>query len=467
MPPSLALFLWLVLVLAFLYYDPARDTKMSLALWVPLIWMFIVGSRLPSQWLGAQMETAAQALEEGNAVDRTILTILILLALGILTARSFNWAGFFRRNLFLMAFLLFALASVFWSDFPFVALKRWFRDFGEYLVILVVLSDAHPFEATRIVLRRLCFMIIPLSILLIKYFPQIGIQYQFWSGAPMYVGATTSKNMLGGACLVSGIFFFWDTVARWPDRRVRRNKRIIALNIVFIGMTLWLLYLARSATSGVCLALGCLVIAAAHSRVIRRRPALLRTLIPIGFLSYLVMAFGFGMTGDLAEVVGRNATLTGRTDLWKILLGMHTNPIIGTGYESFWLGPRLQWIWQRFTFVNEAHNGYLEVYLNLGVVGLFLLGAFLIATYQAIGKRLKVSAQFGSLTLALWTILLFYNVSEAAFTATHLIWLTFLLGAIVIPRRAADQVRSKTAVQHEHTEARLSAIPVPVGMLRR
>jgi len=47
MPPSLALFLWLVLLLLLLRFDPARDPETSLALWVPVIWLFIDGSRLP------------------------------------------------------------------------------------------------------------------------------------------------------------------------------------------------------------------------------------------------------------------------------------------------------------------------------------------------------------------------------------------------------------------------------------
>ena len=52
------------------------------------------------------------------------------------------------------------------------------------------------------------------------------------------------------------------------------------------------------------------------------------------------------MNGDLAGAVGKDPTLTDRTKIWAILLDMHTNPLLGTGYESFWLGPRLQRFWQ-------------------------------------------------------------------------------------------------------------------------
>ena len=461
MPPSLALFVWLVLLLGLLRFDPSKDSKPSLALWVPLIWMFINGSRLPSQWIGSQVQTASQALEEGNALDRSIFILLILLAFGILMSRSFKWGNFFARNIVLMAFLFFALISVLWSDFPFVSFKRWFRDLGDYLVILVVLSDPRPLEAVVTLLRRLCYLLIPLSILVIKYYPQIGKQYEFWTGATTFVGAATSKNMLGVLSLISGIFFFWDTVARWSNRKERRTRKIIVLNVAFMAMTLWLLNLSNSATSRVCLALGCMVVAGAHSRKMKRHPNFLKVVIPVTLVLYMVLELGFGISGGLAGAVGRNSTLTGRTELWTILLGMHTNPLVGTGYESFWLGPRLQLVWQRFAIVNEAHNGYLEVYLNLGLIGLFLLGGFLIASYRNICRRLTdlSTFSFASLVLALWTMLLFYNVTEAAFKS-QLVWLTFRLGAIVVPVLAADRVRNVAASDNEGARERVLRLPL-------
>ncbi len=444
MPPSLALFLWLILLLGLLRFDPAKDSGTSLALWVPLTWMFILGSRLPSQWLGGQVGTAAQALEEGNPLDRSIFSVLILLAVGILISRSFRWDDFFTRNWALMAFLSFALVSVVWSDFPYVSFKRWFRDLGHYLMVLVVLSDPRPSEAVRTVLRRLCFLLIPLSIVLVKYYPEIGKSYSSWTGVAAYAGATTGKNMLGVLCLVSGLFFFWDTVTRWSDRKERRTRRIILVNVAFIAMTLWLLNLADSATSRVCLVIGCLVIAAAHSRAVKRHPALLKALIPVCFCLYLVLEFNFGINAAIAGAVGRDPTLTDRTYIWSLLLSMNTNPLVGTGYESFWLGPRLELVWQRFGVgLNEAHNGYLEVYLNLGLVGLILLAGFLISSYRTICRRLKPPSSLASLSLALWTILLLYNVTEAAFKSQFL-WVTFLLGAIAVPVRAEDAQQSRT-----------------------
>ena len=440
MPPSLALSLWLVLLIALLWFDPAKQPKTSLALWVPVIWMFIQGSRLPSQWLGGPMSQSAQRLEEGSPLDRTIYFALIFLAIGILVLRSFKWGDFFARNLALVALVSFALVSVCWSDFPLVAFKRWFRDLGNYLVILVVLSDPRPLEAVHVVLRRLSYLLVPLSIVLIKYYPQIGKQYSA-NGVSMYAGVTTGKNLLGVVCLLSGLFFFWDTLTRWSERKGKQTRPIILLNLAFIAMPLWLLHLAKTTTSNVTLVLGCLVIAAARTRSMKRHPTFLKVLIPASFCIYLILAFGFNMSGELARAVGKDPTLTDRTQIWEFLLSMHTNPLIGTGYESFWLGSRLQSFWQTSGLgrINEAHNGFLEMYLNLGLIGLLLVLGFVIASYRTIWRRRGPLAGFSSLALALWIVFLFYNVTEAGFRS-GLMWLVFLLAGIAVPGLAKAQV---------------------------
>jgi exopolysaccharide production protein ExoQ len=468
MPPSLALLVWFLLLLGLLCLDPAKKHGTSLALWVPVIWFFFIGTRLPSQWLSGQVGTTASAAayEEGDPLNRAVFLALTLVAIGILIARSFKWGDFFLRNLFLMAFLFFALMSIFWSDFPLITFKRWFRDLGAYLVMLVALSDPHPLEAVSTVLRRFCYLMIPLSILLVKYYPETGTSYDPWTGAPAAVGATTGKNSLGVACLVAGIFFFWDTVTRWSDRAERRTKRILFVNLAFIAMTGWLLHHANSATSTVCLAIGYFVIVVAATKVVRRHPTLLKVLIPTSFGSYVILAYCFNVNAYLVGAVGRNPTLTDRTFIWKTLFGMGTNPVIGTGYRSFFLGARLREFWQTFPGINEAHNGYLDLYLNLGIIGLVLFLGFLIASYRTIWERVRTAPPFASLGLAIWTVLLFYNVTEAAFNG-GLLWLTLMLIGISLAGVGEHQVPRVAAFENVGAGDRFSRVPLGTADLRR
>jgi len=456
MPASLALILWFVLLVVLAWRDPAKDASASAPLWVPAIWMFICGSRLPSQWLaGSHLRLASGNLEEGNPLDRTIFFVLILLAIGILISRSFRWGNFFARNAALMAFLSFALLSVFWSDFPLIAFRRWYRDLGNYLMILVALSDPHPLDALRTLIRRVCYLLIPLSVTLIKYFPDIGRGYSAWTGAPNYSGATSGKDSLGALCMLSILFFFWDTATRWSRRKERRTKKIILVNLAFIGMSLWMLNLSNCATCRVCLPLGCLVVLAARTNWAQRHPIQLKWLLPLGLTLCAIAVYSFNLVDQAAQAVGRDSTFTGRTELWQDIFGMKTNPIVGTGYESFWLGPRLLYLWERNPWQpNQAHNGYLEVYINLGLIGLVLICGFLILSYGSICRKLRTAPNFASLGLALWTILVVDNLTSASLGKGDLLWMTYLLAGIpsvkVMEDRAAavaasdnlDEVRS-------------------------
>jgi exopolysaccharide production protein ExoQ len=436
MPPALALSIWLVLLLGLFWFDPAREPKTSAALWVPLIWFFFLGSRTPAMWFGVSGGNAAQALEEGSPVDRAIFLLLNLAAFIILVSRSFQWRKFIAQNAALACFLAFALLSVAWSDFPLATFKKWFRDVGVYMSVMVVLSDPRPLEAVRTVLRRLGYLLVPLSIVFIKYYPNLGKAFSPWGGQE-YTGVATSKNMLGVLCLVSGIFFFWDTMTSWQERKKTRVKRVILVNIAFIGMTLWLLNVSDSKTSTLCLGIGCLMIAAAHCKFGRRHHGWVKTLAPASFVFYLILTLGFGMGAQLSQAVGKSGDMSDRTRIWDAALSVPINRLLGTGYQSFWISPqRVERVWASLDGDNvlEAHDGYLQIYLDLGLIGLFLLCAFLIATYRNICRQLKPLTARGSLSLGLWTLLLFYNVSEASFEV-DLLLVTFLLAAIPMPAR--------------------------------
>ena len=449
MPPYLALLLWLVLLVGLLCFDPAKHSKVSAGLWVPLIFTFFIASRQPTQWLSGQLYASdaaamSSAFQEGNSLDRTVSLALFLLGVAILVSRSFRWASFLRKNGVFTAYLLFALASVLWSDFPLAAIKKWARDLGTFVMVLVVVSDSHPVDALSTLFRRVGYLVIPLSVVLIKYFPEVAWQFDSWSGEASYCGAATSKNMLGILCLVCGIYFFWDTAVRWPQRKNRVGKRILLVNAVFSYLIWWLLITCNSATSMTCLIIAYLVILTAHSKAIQRHPRILSAAVPAIFVTYAVLFYGLGLSGAFAGAVGRTS-LSGRDEIWELVLSQSTNPLLGAGYESFWLGPRLDWIWSTGWRINGAHNGYLEVYLNLGFVGVFLVLLVMAAVYRNVCKELKSFSRLSSFSLAIWTAFAFHNTTEADFR-TGLMWVVFVLTALAVSGVASEDVRKELAL---------------------
>src|SRR5262249_9544470 len=159
-----------------------------------------------------------------------------------------------------------------------------------------------------------------------------------------------------------------------------------------------------------------------------RKPALVHLLI-VTLLSSTVYALFFQSSGDLVQSLGRNPTLTGRTDIWKLVLSMPSNPVLGVGYESFWLGARLQKIWAAIPGLklNESHNGYVEVLITLGWLGLGLLGWVIAAGYRNVIAAYRRDPDAGSLRMAFLIAPVINAMTEAAFRMMGPPWIVFLL----------------------------------------
>jgi len=133
----------------------------------------------------------------------------------------------------------------------------------------------------------------------------------------------------------------------------------------------------------------------------------------------------------LLHALGRDMTFTGRSEIWTHITLETVNPIYGSGFWNFWGGPG-------GTRVNEAmrgvipnaHNGYIDMYLDGGFIALVILSFMLIVCGQRIGKFLRVGrdpTHFHRLRFAILIILIIYNVSESTYGRMGPIWFTGLV----------------------------------------
>lgn len=447
MPPLLALILTFLLIAYLFQRESNRDYQPSLALWIPSIWLLILGSRAVTLWLNLSSSSvymvdyaakSSATLEDGSPLDRAVFFLLIVLSLGVLIKRRVSWGKIVRNNVWVILFFIYCGISIIWSDFAFVAFKRWTKGLGAPLVMLVILTEPQPIKALEIVIRRCAYLLLPISVLFVKYYPHLGKAYDYWTGVAMYTGVTTNKNMLGFLCMVCGLYFIWKIFGSWGERRMPKQKQEILLAVFFISMIAYLFNLADSKTPLMTLFLSIGIMIVLGNAAIRRR---FGTYFIAGVLSFVVLQMSFNAMDLLIASTGREATLSGRTELWSEVLGMASDPIIGTGYESFWLGERLQILWEKYYFKpNQAHNGYIEVYLNLGWIGLCLLGGMLVSCYKNMramlmsARDLTELGHFGRLGMAFLAGYIVYNYTEAAFKAEHFMYLIFLAFAIKYPQ---------------------------------
>ncbi len=436
MIPFIATVICVIGILTLLVLERRISGRPSWALWLPMIWFLISGSRHVSAWFGMVQSSSPDSYTEGSPVDAAIYALLIFIAVVVLIGRQKAVFKLLRNNWPILLFVAYCAVSILWSDFPEVALKRWIKSLGDYAMVLILLTEHDRETAIKQVLSRVGIILMPLSILFIKYYPAIGRTYAtHWAGTQFFVGVSDNKNMLGMACMIFGFAAYCMVleVLHWPRRSRIRGLFVYGTVAAF---AIWILRLSNSMTSLSCFVLVSGIITAfTFVKPLRKKAVINFLVVSVIFVCVAVLFLGIG-SGALSQL-GRNSTLTGRTDMWAVLLSEPINPIIGTGFESFWLGPRLVHLW---TFpivseITEAHNGYLEMYLNLGWIGESLLAILLLTGYRNIQRLLSRDPEAGRIRLGYFVIAVVYNFTEAGFRSGDLIWISFVLAIIALPVR--------------------------------
>jgi O-antigen ligase len=439
-PPQVAALVYWSFILLLFYLDWRRGPRTSPALWVPLTYFFLIASRPVSMWLDLGGPATAGQVVDGSPVDRLAYSLLLALAVVILAQRQGKLRRLWKTQGALLAFVTYCLISLLWSDFASVAFKRWIKLLTDILMVWVVVTDPRPLEAIKRFLARLAFVLIPLSVLFVKYFPHLGREYSQWTGEVVYTGVTYNKNIFGAICLYWGVGVLWLflEMLRQPQRRLTS----LGPPAVLLILLLWALNLSRSATSLACFFIGTLLLFGTRLRFVRRHPLVVHgSALGMTAASAAVL---FGGVGSAAfTFLQRDSTLTGRTELWQEVLAMAGNSMIGTGYESFWLGERLAYLWNLHWWrPNQAHNGYIELYLNLGWLGVALFVIFLLAAYLRAARGVRLGDSYASLRLAWVVIAVIYNFTEASFRMQNLAWVFVLFAVAGLPRTEKRAVSS-------------------------
>ena len=108
---QLATFACIVFVIHLFRQDIKSNPEKSKALWVPLAWMFLAGSRWASSWLnlGTPLHVSVATYSEGSPVDRATFLALIVAGLVILARRDIDWSGLLVKNKLLLLYFLFCI----------------------------------------------------------------------------------------------------------------------------------------------------------------------------------------------------------------------------------------------------------------------------------------------------------------------------------------------------------------------
>jgi exopolysaccharide production protein ExoQ len=429
----------------------AKPGKPSLWIWVPYVWLFFASTRTLGSWLSGS--GADYADMSGSPMDRLLMSSLIVLGLFVLGSRAGQTKRILAHNKWVVALFIYISLSIIWSNFPAISLRRGIRSIGTLVMVLVVLTERNPLEAVRALLRRLYLVHISLSIIAIKYFRNIGVMYN-WSGVEEeWTGLSIDKNSLGQIAMCGGLFYLWQILQDWP-------KKKLTSSVILLCMTLWILRGSKnihSSTAIVGFAICAVVLiglqcvrkrAASAKRIILAGTLALTLLAPLVYFAF--QAFDTTPVQMVFQATDRNMTLTDRTYMWTDILNIAAkSPVLGVGIGAFWVGPIGYGMyplpnWYRITpdwRPTEGHNGFIDVYVELGAFGVVLLLIIIGVAFAGALSHLESDFQFGSLRLTLLLSIVLSNITETSFLkGTHDLWFLFLLVSVNLPKQIGNNL---------------------------
>lgn len=403
--------------------------------------MALAGSRYVSQWLNlAPPAPSVDMYSEGSEVDRIVFLLLILASIMVLVWRRLNWSKLLKNNAWIWPYFIFCVLSILWSDDPFVSFKRWTKLLGTVSMALIILTEERPYEAFGVILRRLAYLLLPLSILFIIYYPHLGRNYSV-SGGVMYTGVTFQKNSLGELCLITGIYFCWNLLCNHREGNKSESRLI---NFIFLLIIAWLLYMSHSATAQACLAVSICIFLISRVPAMVQKPSRNITMGIVLLSFYGILEFLFDIQETVIAILGRAPDLTSRVPIWGKLLAWVKDPLFGAGYEIFWSGERLVQIWDNVgVHIITAHNGYLDTYLDLGIVGLSLALISIIAGARNAAQHLNHEYAYAILRLPIIVVFALYNWTESSFIPLGNLFLLFWVSILEPPGAKNDQTPEK------------------------
>ena len=383
--------------------------------------MLINTSKPVGAWIVSGSMTSSDivsSVEEGNLADQILLVALLCIGLLILVKRRFSLSVAIRENPWLMLLLGYMFVSIFWSDIPFVSFKRWTREFIVLVMSFVIATEPEPRRAIKSIIVRMIYILIPLSYVLIRYFPAYGRQYNRWDGTVMWIGAATQKNGLGVLCVFAVFFLIWSFMERRKGSGIPVSRYHACLEAIVLFLALYLMggpghNLSYSATSNAALLLGVstyIGISWFRNKGVLIGPFALTVIVALIAAYGTVTPFlGKLSLVDVSSVFQRDSTLTGRNDLWAILVPLQMQrPLWGYGFGGFWNTAIIQ-----HADANEAHNGYLDLLLNIGFVGYIFFIIVLLSFCRTAQRMIIDNFDWGILFVCFLLMAVVHNISES------------------------------------------------------
>jgi O-antigen ligase len=347
--------------------------------------------------------------------------------------RIFYFLGALLKEKTILAVVFFAVISISWSIDPALTLKRSFAligttYFGVYFALRYNIKE--QIHLLGIAFGLCCF----LSLIFVIFIPSYGLMsYSVYQG--VWRGVFTHKNTLARFTNFSSLIFLILALEA-------RTKKIRVLWYVLLLLSLLLLVMSTGKAALVSLI--ALLSVFPFVRVMRWSYGYaLPFIMTVSIIAFSAMVLLSANLDAIFQLLGKDSDLTGRTDLWPdVIDAILDRPLLGYGYSSFWrgwTGPSGDiWNLQQLEWTPpHAHNGFLDLSLDIGLVGLtvYIVG-YVISIIKSIIWVSKSSSIYNYWPFIVTLSTVVFNITESVIMKqNNIYWLLYVSMVIYISVR--------------------------------
>ncbi|MBW4659241.1 MAG: O-antigen ligase family protein [Drouetiella hepatica Uher 2000/2452] len=357
----------------------------------------------------------------------TMILLAIYASVAIIVNSRFKhllgeFLSLLSKDIFLGFLMVFLLFSGSWSAVPEISFR--------YSVGLVFASAlaahigrTYSWKQLSVFLRFGNAFVAFFGLLFSIFIPSIGVNEKGWKGLLIH------PNILAAFLALTIAIWFLDAIQNPRDRK---------LSIPII-LGLFFVLIKTNSTGGLLVTAILLSLVSVMSffkkffKSVPFRPAFAGFVVFI-VASLIISLLAFENIETVFAAFGKDLTFTGRADFWAQIIGyVQEKPLLGYGHRGFWLEPGGP---ASFVRTNsgfrpvEAHNGFLELTLDLGITGLILfLLSFGRSTYLAFRFALQSSSLDGLIPLLIMIFLMSSNTVESRLLTVDYIWFYYILSA--------------------------------------
>ena len=383
--------------------------------------------------LGIQDSSHLAEFADSSAYRVLVLCIYLAAFFALLRMPHAFWRLFKTAPLLIVVVGL-VLLSTAWSLSPEITFRRSIAYTGT--TVLAFWIALRMDKATVFNFFLITFGVLMISSLLfVMFWPSQSI-HGGWLYPGAWAGVFRQKNTLGTYAVIALLLF---TTMLIHDAR----RRILWVGMV--ALCFLMILKAESITAMISAIAGLSMLPLAWGLRRHNMAWLMFMLLLIFSGASLAGAWVVLNTGMLLELAGKDAMLTGRVPLWMFLWSVGSNQMFfGMGFQSFWADDSLyrSLIWQMTGwFMQSAHNGYIDIWLSLGLVGLSLLLFLLIsaAIHIVRGVRQGYQAFYTFMLMLLASIVTADFAQSGLMQYNDTIWIMFMVCYVIACRDARNE----------------------------